>query len=100
IDVKYLYIDNMEKKYSSLNTDYREDKTGEIDNYIKQKFQSKISNFSNLAAVQDLKKILDPTKAPKNPGYPEESDGRNYKWYMEHKNTHLPLLSTMCDKNE
>jgi CRISPR/Cas system CSM-associated protein Csm3 (group 7 of RAMP superfamily) len=92
IEIKSLYIENMEKKYSSIDSDYPDDKTAEIDNYINQKFKSKISNFNNLPAVQDLKRILDPTQAPKNLGYPEEPDGRNYKWYMTHKNRPLPLL--------
>ncbi|MGQ9569603.1 MAG: TIGR03986 family type III CRISPR-associated RAMP protein [Thermodesulfovibrionales bacterium] len=91
IDIKVLYIDNLEKKYTTVNTDYRDDKTGEVDKLI-ERFKSKIPNFDNLPAVQDLKRILDPSKAPSNIGYPEEPDGRNYRWYMEHKNTPLPLL--------
>lgn len=92
IEIKSLYIDNMEKKYSSFNLDYQENKIAEIDEYI-TKFKAKVPNFDNLSAIQDLKKILDPTKAPPNLGYPEEPDGKNYKWYMNHKNTSLPLLS-------
>lgn len=92
IEIKKLYIDNMELKYSSLAGTYREDKSSEIDNFINHKFKSKISNFEDLPAVQDLKRILDPTKAPTNLGYPEEPDGKNYRWYMEHKNMPLDLL--------
>lgn len=92
IDVQNLSIDNMTEKYSSLDLNYRKEKTPEeIDKYIKG-FQTKIANFDNLVAVQDLRRILDPTRAPENLGYPEESDGKNYRWYMENKNEPLPLL--------
>ncbi|MBU0568152.1 TIGR03986 family CRISPR-associated RAMP protein [bacterium] len=93
IDIQNLSIDDMTKKYSSLNLDYRKKKTPEeIDKYIKEEFQTKIANFDDLVAVQDLRRILDPARAPESLGYPEESDGKNYKWYMENKNKPLPLL--------
>lgn len=90
IEVKTLYIDNMHKKYSSIDLDYRKDKTNEIDRYINT-FKSKVSNFDSLPAVKDLKIIMDKTNAPNNIGY-EVIENMQESWYMNNKNIPLPLL--------
>lgn len=91
INIEKLFIDDMQKKYSNFTLDYREDKAEKIDDYI-QGFKLMIPNFDQLPSVEDLRYILNPDKAPKNICYPEEPDGKNYKWYMNNKDKPLPTL--------
>jgi CRISPR-associated protein (TIGR03986 family) len=90
IDIKSLLIDNIQKKYSALNIDYRENKTAEIEKYITE-FKIRVSNFDNLPSVQDLKRILNPDEAPDDLCYEVIDDMRD-SWYMKNKNKPLPLL--------
>lgn len=89
IAIKNLFIDNLNKKYANLTENYREDKTSVINDFVIGKFKSEISDFDNRPAVQDLKRILDPTRAPGNIGYEVITNIRD-SWYMQNKNVPLP----------
>lgn len=65
-----------------------ESKASYVENFKNQVTQLLEKPFEELLNIQKLRKILDPSKAPSNIGYP----AGGYRWYMNNRNVPLPPL--------